>query len=207
MFCYQCGAKLSEQHDFCTACGVDVYLYKKIMYVSNRFYNEGLEKASVRDLSGAVVSLRQSLKFNKNHIEARNLLGLVYFEMGEVVAAMSEWVISKNLRPEKNIADDYIFIRYMGPKFVIMFCGAEVSGVEDFIKDIKQSVEKLEIKLYEDDEIEENKKSKKTNQVVKPKLNFVMGSYYKGTGLEEVLKKLEDYLDNADKAENNITTI
>lgn len=108
MFCYECGAKLSEQHDFCTACGVDVYLYKKIMYVSNRFYNEGLEKASVRDLSGAIVSLRQSLKFNKNHIEARNLLGLVYFEMGEVVAAMSEWVISKNLRPEKNIADDYI---------------------------------------------------------------------------------------------------
>lgn len=108
MFCYQCGAKLSEQHDFCTACGVDVYLYKKIMYVSNRFYNEGLEKASVRDLSGAIVSLRQSLKFNKNNIEARNLLGLVYFETGEVVAAMSEWVISKNLRPEKNIADDYI---------------------------------------------------------------------------------------------------
>ncbi len=108
MFCYQCGAKLSEQHDFCTACGVDVDLYKKIMYVSNRFYNEGLEKASVRDLSGAIVSLRQSLKFNKNNIEARNLLGLVYFETGEVVAAMSEWVISKNLRPEKNIADDYI---------------------------------------------------------------------------------------------------
>ena len=108
MFCYHCGAQLSEQHDFCTACGTDVYLYKKIMYVSNRFYNEGLEKASVRDLTGAVTSLRQSLKFNKNNIDARNLLGLVYFETGEVVAAMSEWVISKNLRPERNIADDYI---------------------------------------------------------------------------------------------------
>lgn len=108
MFCYHCGAQLSEQHDFCTACGADVYLYKKIMYVSNRFYNEGLEKASVRDLTGAITSLRQSLKFNKNNIDARNLLGLVYFETGEVVAAMSEWVISKNLRPERNIADDYI---------------------------------------------------------------------------------------------------
>lgn len=108
MFCYHCGAQLSEQHDFCTACGTDVYLYKKIMYVSNRFYNEGLEKASVRDLTGAITSLRQSLKFNKNNVDARNLLGLVYFETGEVVAAMSEWVISKNLRPERNIADDYI---------------------------------------------------------------------------------------------------
>jgi len=72
------------------------------------YYNDGLEKAGVRDLTGAVTSLRQSLKFNKVNIEARNLLGLVYFEMGEVVAALSEWVISKNLRPEKNIADDYI---------------------------------------------------------------------------------------------------
>ncbi|MBR1771806.1 MAG: tetratricopeptide repeat protein [Lachnospiraceae bacterium] len=108
MFCYHCGAQLSEQHDFCTACGADVSLYKKIMYVANRFYNDGLEKATVRDLTGAITSLRQCLKFNKNHVEARNLLGLVYFETGEVVAAMSEWVISKNLRPEKNIADDYI---------------------------------------------------------------------------------------------------
>lgn len=107
MFCYNCGCRLSE-HDFCTACGADVSLYKKIMNVSNLFYNEGLEKAGVRDLTGAITSLRQSLKFNKNNIEARNLLGLVYFEMGEVVAALSEWVISKNLRPEKNIADDYI---------------------------------------------------------------------------------------------------
>lgn len=107
MFCYHCGCQLSE-HDFCTACGADVSLYKKIMYVSNMYYNEGLEKAGVRDLSGAINSLRQSLKFNKNNVEARNLLGLVYFETGEVVAALSEWVISKNLRPEKNIADDYI---------------------------------------------------------------------------------------------------
>ncbi len=107
MICYNCGCRLSE-HDFCTGCGVDVSLYKRIMFTSDRFYNDGLEKASVRDLSGAIVSLRQSLKLNKNNIDARNLLGLVYFEMGEVVSALSEWVISKNLRPKKNIADDYI---------------------------------------------------------------------------------------------------
>ncbi len=107
MICYNCGCRLSE-HDFCTACGADVAIYKKIMHISNRYYNDGLEKAQVRDLTGAITSLRQSLKFNKNHVEARNLLGLVYFEMGEVVAALSEWVISKNLRPKKNIADDYI---------------------------------------------------------------------------------------------------
>ena len=107
MICYNCGCALSE-HNFCTNCGVDVSIYKKVLKISNNFYNEGLEKAGVRDLTGAIQSLRQSLKFNKNNVEARNLLGLVYFETGEVVAALSEWVISKNLRPKKNIADDYI---------------------------------------------------------------------------------------------------
>lgn len=107
MICYNCGCRLTE-HDFCTGCGADVGLYKKILYMSNRFYNDGLEKATVRDLSGAIVSLRQSLKFNKNNIDARNLLGLIYFEIGEAVLALNEWVISKNLRPKKNIADDYI---------------------------------------------------------------------------------------------------
>ena len=40
-----------------------------------------------------------------------------------------------------------------------------------------------------------------------PKLNFAISTYYKGTGLEEVLKKLEEYLDNADKNESDITNI
>lgn len=107
MYCFNCGCLLSEK-DFCTGCGADVALYKKIMYAANRFYNDALEKAKVRDLSGAVLSLRQCIKLNKYHIDARNLLGLVYFERGEVVAALSEWVMSKNVRAEKNIANDYI---------------------------------------------------------------------------------------------------
>lgn len=107
MYCYHCGCQLTE-HDYCPHCGADVGTYKKLLSISNYYYNEGLAKAGVRDLSGAIVSLRQSVRFNKDNIEARNLLGLVYYEIGEVVAALSEWVISKNLRPEKNIADDYI---------------------------------------------------------------------------------------------------
>ncbi len=47
MICYNCGCRLSEKN-FCTGCGADVTLYKKIMFASNRFYNEGLDKASVR---------------------------------------------------------------------------------------------------------------------------------------------------------------
>lgn len=131
MQCYNCGCRLSE-HPFCTACSADVSLYKKIMHVSNMYYNEGLEKAHVRDLSGAIVCLRQSLKFNKNNIDARNLLGLVYFEMGEVVAALSEWVISKNLRMEKNIADDYINM--------VQSNGARLESINQTIKKYNQAL-------------------------------------------------------------------
>lgn len=107
MECYHCGALLTET-DFCTACGSDVGKYKKIMYAANRYYNDGLERASVRDLSGAMASLKQCLKLNKGHVDARNLMGLIYFEMGEAVAGMSEWVVSKNIRADKNIADDFL---------------------------------------------------------------------------------------------------
>jgi len=107
MNCYNCGGVLSEK-DFCTRCGVDVSHYKKTIYMSNAYYNIGLEQANVRNLSGAIISLHQSLKFNKNNVEARNLLGLIYYEMGEIVTALSEWVISKNIRGQKNIANDYL---------------------------------------------------------------------------------------------------
>ena len=36
------------------------------------------------------------------------MLGLVYFEMGEVVAALSEWVISQNFQPQDNDADYFL---------------------------------------------------------------------------------------------------
>ena len=53
-----------------------------------------------------------------------------------------------------------------------------------------------------------NKKTKKKNkEEVYPRLNFAISTYYKGTGLEEVLKKLETYLDNADINESDINNI
>ncbi|MBP3469813.1 MAG: tetratricopeptide repeat protein [Lachnospiraceae bacterium] len=109
MFCYRCGCRLSEM-DYCTGCGADVRAYKKIIYAAEYAYNEGLERAKVRDLSGAISCLRQCLKYNKQHVDARNLLGLVYFECGEVGAALIEWVISTTIRSEKNLATEYMGI-------------------------------------------------------------------------------------------------
>lgn len=121
--------------------------------------------------------------------------------------------ISKYIR--KNISNEYIFIRYMGPKFVIVFSGVTTDSVIDFITNIKSNAEQMNISLEEnfqtvdlDDEEKNEKNSKKKKiQQVNAKLNFVITTYYKGTGMEEVLKKLEQYLDSCDKNEHSITTI
>ena len=109
MNCMNCGAFLTDMDlDYCPNCGYNVLIQKKVDYLSKIFYNQGLEKASIRDLSGAIACLKQSLMYDKSNIRARNLLGLVYFETGEVVSALSEWVISKNLQPTRNLASEYI---------------------------------------------------------------------------------------------------
>ena len=109
MNCMNCGAFLTDMDlDYCPNCGYNVLIQKKVDYLSKIFYNQGLEKASIRDLSGAIACLKQSLMYDKRNIRARNLLGLVYFETGEVVSALSEWVISKNLQPTRNLASEYI---------------------------------------------------------------------------------------------------
>ena len=107
MNCMNCGAPIGKS-DYCTSCGFHVEVQKKIWQLSNTYYNLGLDKAQIRDLSGAIDLLKRSLKFNKLNVQARNLLGLVYFETGEAVAALSEWIISKNIMPENNIASEYI---------------------------------------------------------------------------------------------------
>ncbi len=107
MKCIYCGTPLSSI-EYCTGCGADVTIQKRVSRISNLLYNEGLEKAQIRDLSGAISCLKKSLKFNKENIDARNLLGLCYIESGQVVAALGEWVLSKNIAEENNPADFYI---------------------------------------------------------------------------------------------------
>ena len=107
MICYRCGGG-AGRNDICPHCNADIKIFQKVERASNSYYNDGLQKAQVRNLSGAIISLRQALKLYKYNTQARNLLGLVYYEMGEVVDALSEWVISANYKPEDNLAINYL---------------------------------------------------------------------------------------------------
>ena len=72
---------------------------KRNRQIANSYYNLGLEKANIRDLTGAVSCLKKSLRFDKYQMDARNLLGLIFYEMGETADALVQWVISMNLHP------------------------------------------------------------------------------------------------------------
>ena len=111
-------------------------------------------------------------------------------ELGnEVIIQISDYI-------KENISSEYVFVRYMGPKFVIAFSGVEINGVAEYINDLKEKIENNEIVLEENEEMK-----------AYPRLNFVISTYYKGTGLEEILKKQEEYLDSADINESDITNI
>lgn len=119
--------------------------------------------------------------------------------------------ISKYIK--ENISSDYVFVRYMGPKFVIAFSGVEANSVADFLNEMKEGIESMQIELTESERQELGLEVRKQDEridcreIARPKINFVISSYYKGTGLEEVLKKLEQYLDTADVNESEITNI
>ena len=107
MICYKCGESVGKE-DFCPTCNADLSIFQRAVRISNEYYNDGLRKANVRNLSGAIVSLKKSLKIYKYNTDARNLLGLVYYEVGEVVSALSEWVISTSYQPNDNKASQYL---------------------------------------------------------------------------------------------------
>ena len=107
MKCFVCNTVVDGE-DTCPHCGSNIRLYRRILGCSEALYNKGLEQAQVSDLSGAVLSLKESLRYNKYNTKARNLLGLIYFEIGETVLALSEWVLSKNLEPDNPLADRYL---------------------------------------------------------------------------------------------------
>ncbi|WHE86150.1 tetratricopeptide repeat protein [Lachnoanaerobaculum gingivalis] len=76
--------------------------------ISNGYYNLGLSLAKERNLSSALNALSLSLGLNKKNTDARNLYGLIQFEMGEETKALISWVISININPINNPAQNYL---------------------------------------------------------------------------------------------------
>ena len=111
----------------------------------------------------------------------------------ETITEVSEFV-------KKNLAQEYIFVRYMGPKFAIVFSGTDKDGVYNFMSELKTKIEELDI-MAQPDYIH----SEEEDVIVSPKIRVVISTYYKGTALDGAFKKLEEYIDSSN--ENTIKSI
>lgn len=107
MKCPNCGFDFSEGFR-CPRCEMDSFVFIRTRNISIRCYNSALIKANAQDLSGAIDDLQQSLLFDKNNIQARNLLGLIYCEMGRIGDALTHWIISTSFVKENNPAVGYM---------------------------------------------------------------------------------------------------
>lgn len=107
MTCPNCGQKY-ERGNNCPHCNTDAILYNGAVRISDTLYNKGLAKIKVSDLSGAIDYLSRSISINKNNTQARNLLGLVQYEIGHIGEALKNWVISCGLQRTDNPATGYI---------------------------------------------------------------------------------------------------
>lgn len=107
MKCCYCGALLGEG-DHCPSCGKNIYICRQTQQISNLLYNDALELAHQRRLSDAAVELELSLRYYKSNTRARNLLGLIDYELGEFYASLSQWNISLSLDRVDNPARDYL---------------------------------------------------------------------------------------------------
>ena len=60
MKCPRCDTIITEDAPVCRFCGQDLRALHHARKLSNAYYNIGLEKAKVRDLSGAILVLKKS---------------------------------------------------------------------------------------------------------------------------------------------------
>lgn len=107
MECYSCGAAVGRAR-FCPHCRTDLYTYRRFVGISNFLYNRGLKKAGKRDITGAIEDLKLALSYNKVNTDARNLLGLCYYQIGEESQAVAQWIISYGFQHDDNRAADYL---------------------------------------------------------------------------------------------------
>lgn len=100
-----------------------------------------------------------------------------------------------------SLSPEYFCVKYSEDELSIVFSGSDLEGVEKFMGDVKNTVEKLRVKTIA------SLNEKMNGLAIAPKLNIAMTTYYKETSLEEVLNSLSNYLDSAANGESDISCL
>ena len=81
---------------------------EKLQNTSNAYFVSAVRFASEQDYTHATQYLRRAIRYDKFHIRARNLLGLLMFQQGEIAEAVKEWRLSLFMRADRNRAAYYL---------------------------------------------------------------------------------------------------
>ena len=125
---------------------------------------------------------------------------------------------------KQNLNENYILVRYMGPKFVIVFAGIEKEGAKGFLEDLKLQIEAIKIMKKKEESNEESSnienldienidlendesENNEDEEYVSPAVNIILTTYYKGTSIDGTTKKLEEVIDGIDGYLENIEDI
>ncbi|MEG2545110.1 MAG: tetratricopeptide repeat protein [Niameybacter sp.] len=92
----------------CETCGENIRWVEKVYEKSDAYYRQAYNYAKGRYLSDAITCLEKAIYFNKYHIQAKNLLGLIYLETGQVAMALKLWILSDALDKEDQEAVYYM---------------------------------------------------------------------------------------------------
>jgi len=164
-------------------------------------YQEAIQNMVVEDTFTGLKSRDYLFAEGKNILNSNIVSTVVLFEITNLVdineklgreSGNMSLTEMKN-RVSEHLADTTIFVRYMGPKFAIAFPGMQVEDVMEILNNIKQALEDKKVKA----------KGRKYAQL---ETCFVGGTYYKGTGLDTLMKRLDNKLEEI-KSENTIVTI
>ena len=111
-------------------------------------------------------------KYDKSTVCLFKIVNIVQINQ-EVSRKTGDNVITQICRAVKEeLAPEYLFVRYMGPKFAIVFSGVEIDSVEEYMKSMKEKVESLKVPSAED--------YKGEPVEVSPIINIALATYYKG---------------------------
>ena len=155
MTCPNCRAKNIDRNKKCPSCGINPVTFATTTRLSNSFYNKGLGFAKDNNLTSAIDCLRKSVDFDKHNYYARNLLGLIYFEIGQIGDALKQWIISSSFTKDSaNLA-----IKYME---IVQDNQEELYKLNDAIVDFNQAVG-YAVQENEDYAIIQLKKALETN--------------------------------------------
>ena len=149
-------------------------------------YLYGQAKANIDSQPSSMVAMFRITNIEEINTKYSRITG------NNIIISLANWT-------KTCISSTDIFVRYMGPKFVIVYVGKQEEEIIEKLKSLKQDLEDTEVEYIDEQTYEKS--------LIRPKINFAVGRYYKGTGIESVTKKLEEYLDKASKDEHNINFI